>query len=947
MKLRRTMLIGTASFAALGFAVDSAMAADSSTTVQEIVVPGIRQSLEKAIEIKRVSENSVDAISATDIGKLPDKNIADALQRLPGVAIQGAAGGEGGFDEADRVSIRGTSPSLTNVTIDGHDVSTGDWFILDQYSVVGRSVSFTLLPSEIVQNVVVTKTQDASTLEGGVSGAVDIQTRDPLGLSKTFTFEGSAEAAYNTNAGQHGSQWQPQFNGLLGWKNADNTFGVILQGFYEKRSVVRYGQEVLGYQAISGTAPVAATSTTAFVPGTGDPIAQANPSLNGVQAPTLIGSSLFEQERTRAGVTGTVQWRSSDGNEELKLNGFYSHLNATNYNDNYMLWGTNELAKNIPTSFTVKNNTLVAADWPEFSPTGTNFTFPTGSPGGSAIDGLIVDNITRPNETAESYYFNLDGKWRVSDKLTITGQVGYTHGVGETPEQPSFEVDGVTGINYAPSGNGFVVTPTNINPQSPDGLADDWSWNARFISVDKEVYGKMDGVWDVSDGIFKNVDFGVRIANHTRQVDGWDRGCTLGANNACFGSPTMPFSAVNPTSYPAGFNAGALGIPGLLIPIGGNPTTIGQIIDAIPGGVRGPISAIVQPQNYYWLGSFKVQETDYAGYVMAHVAGDRWRANFGLRIVDTQENNFVNVALPSNCASPDLTNTPPATCAVPTGTTYEGTSAYGPYALTKISHNYLDFLPSVNFTYNIQENLLWRASAAETMARPDFSSLGGTVSLTDLTNTGSGGNPNLKPIKATVLDTSLEYYYGPTSLVAVSVFYDNLQSYVGFGVNTQTYFDQLTNQFAPYHISSPFNISGELEGVEVQWQQPIGWGFGLQANGTWVDGHDADGNPLIGTSKWVGNLVGYYENHGVSVRLAYTYRSHFFVGLDRASPESQANFGQLDASFAYQITPNVALTVDALNITNSLLKYYAANPTQVRATYDNGTQLFLGVKVKF
>ncbi|HEY1448497.1 MAG TPA: TonB-dependent receptor plug domain-containing protein, partial [Caulobacteraceae bacterium] len=223
MNLRRSMLIGTASLAALGFAVDSARAADasSSTTVSEIVVPGIRQSLEKAIEIKRTHENSVDAISATDIGKLPDKNIADALQRLPGVAIQGAAGGEGGFDEADRVSIRGTSPSLTNVTVDGHNVSTGDWFILDQYSVVGRSVSFTLLPAEIVQNVVVYKTQDASLLEGGVSGVVDIQTRAPLNLSKMFTFEASAEATYNTNAGQHGSQWQPQFNGLVGWKNAD------------------------------------------------------------------------------------------------------------------------------------------------------------------------------------------------------------------------------------------------------------------------------------------------------------------------------------------------------------------------------------------------------------------------------------------------------------------------------------------------------------------------------------------------------------------------------------------------------------------------------------------------------------------------------------------------------------------------------------------------------
>jgi len=932
MKLRRSLLIGSASLAALSFAVDSAKAADSSgaSTVQEVVVPGIRQSLEKAISIKRASENSVDAISATDIGKLPDKNVADALQRLPGVDIQGAAGGEGGFDEADRVSIRGTSPSLTNVTIDGHNVSTGDWYILDQYSVVGRSVSFTLLPSEIVSNVVVYKTQDASLVEGGVSGAVDIQTRKPLDLSKEFTFEASAEAAYNTNAGQHGSQWEPQFNGLVGWKNADSTFGIMLQGFYEKRSVERYGQETLGYTAISGTAPIAATATTPFVPGTGDPIAQANPSLNGVMAPTLIGSSLFEQDRTRAGVTGSVEWKSSDDKAQLDLSGFYSHLNANNYNDNYMMWGSNELAKNIPTSYTVSNNTLVSANWPEYSPTGNNFTFPAGSPAGSPVDGMIIDNITRPNESAESYFINLDGKFQVNDRLTIKTQVGYTHGVGETPEQPSFESDGVTGVNYAPSGNGFAVDPTNINPSSPDGLANDWSWNAKFTSVDQELYAKADGVWDVSNGVFKDVTFGVRVADHKRQVDGWDRGCTLGANNACFGSPTMPFAATNPTPYPGGYSAGALGIPGLLIPIGGNPTTIGTIINNIPGGVRGPISAIVQPTNYLWDAAFKVQETDVAGYIMAHVGGEGWRGNFGLRIANTNENDYVNSPDATSPSSPLIT-----------------TSAYGPYYVNHIQHDYLSILPSANFTFDLEKNLLLRVSAAETMSRPDYSSLGGSVSLNDLLQVGSGGNPNLKPVRAAVFDTSLEYYYGPQSLVAVSVFYDDLSSYVGFANYTQTYFNMFLGHDTPYLISAPINISGQLGGVELQWQQPIAWGFGLQANGTYVDGQDEDGNPLIGTSKYTGNLVGYYENHGVSMRLAYTYRSHFFVGLDRASLENQANFGTLDASFAYQITPNVALTVDALNITNSLLKYYAANQTQVRAVYDNGTQLFMGIKVKF
>ena len=138
----------------------------------------------------------------SDIGKLPDKNVADALQRLPGLNTSSAASGEGGFDENDRVSIRGTSPSLTQVTIDGHAVATGDWFILDQFQTGGpQHRSFDLLPSEMVQNVVVNKTQDASLLEGGVAGSIDIQTRSPLDLRQPITFEGSAAGpAFNTNS---------------------------------------------------------------------------------------------------------------------------------------------------------------------------------------------------------------------------------------------------------------------------------------------------------------------------------------------------------------------------------------------------------------------------------------------------------------------------------------------------------------------------------------------------------------------------------------------------------------------------------------------------------------------------------------------------------------------------------------------------------------------------
>ena len=898
MDVRKRVLVGSVSALAMAFGASApALAADAATTVNEVVVTGIRESLERAIEIKRSSDNHVEAISAEDIGKLPDKNVADALQRIPGVNTTSAASGEGGFDENDRVSIRGTSPSLTQVTVDGHAVSTGDWFILDQFSTVGRSVSFTLLPSEIVSTTLVYKTQDASLLEGGVAGAVDIITRKPLDFKGPVTFQGSLQGAYNYLT----KQTKPQVSGLASWHDDSRTFGVLVQGFYEDRTVRRYGQETLGYTQITNTMQTGISK----------------PSLIGVWAPTLIGSALFEQERKRGGGDVAVQWRPND-QFELRLTGFYSKLNATNHNDNYMFWGSNELNNNAPTSFTVRNNTLVQANFPLVSPTGAQ------------VNGLVVDNIIRPDASGTSYYINLDGDYRASDKLTFTGQVGFTRGVGDTPTEPAFEVDGLTAISYAPSGNGWAVTPANINPLSPAGLANDWAWNETFTSVDKETYGKIDGKYDVDHGVFKDVKFGVRYAEHSRKVDGWDRGCSLGANGQCWTSPPMPFSATNPTPYPSGFNSGALGIPGLLVPIAGNPDTIVNILNSIKDGVHGPISAIVQPQNYYWPGAFKVTENDFAGYVMAHVGGEGWRGNLGVRVVQTKENAFVNVSDPAGTHVGDITS-----------------SAFGPYSIGKVSHTYTDVLPSVNFTFDLSDKLFLRASAAETLSRPDFSALGGTVSLTDTTLTGNGGNPNLRPIKAAVYDAALEYYYAPASLAAISVFYQDLSSYVSFGVAPATYFSQFWNAFKTFQVSSPVNTSGEVKGVEVQVQQPLPYNFGFQANLTYIDSHDADGNPLVGASRWTGNVVGYYEKDWLSARLAYTYRSHFFVGLDRSAAENQDNYGTLDGSININVNSNVSLTLDALNITNNKLKYYALNKTQPRAVYNNGSQIFFGIRLRY
>jgi len=170
---------------------------------------------------------------------------------------------------------------------------------------------------------------------------------------------------------------------------------------------------------------------------------------------------------------------------------------------------------------------------------------------------------------------------------------------------------------------------------------------------------------------------------------------------------------------------------------------------------------------------------------------------------------------------------------------------------------------------------------------------------------------------------------------------------VSYGTANEVYFSQFYKSFQTYSVSSPINSSGSLSGAEFQVQQSLPDHFGFQANFTYVDSQDNGGGPLVGTSRLTFNTVAYYDDGRLSARLAYTYRSHFLVGLDRSTAENQDDFGQLDASVNYNVNKYVTFTLQATNITDELLKYYAANKTQPRAVYDNGSQVFAGFRVKY
>ncbi len=898
-------------------ALTFAASATDNSALEEIVVTGYRKSVEASLEAKREATELVDVITADDIGKMPDKNVADSLARVPGITTSSSGATEGGFDENDRVSMRGTNPSLTQTLINGHSVAAGDWFVLDQTGTVGRSVSYTLLPSEIVSKVVVDKSSSASLVEGGVAGSVDIVTRKPLDFSKPFTLEASAGAVYADLP----SKTDPQVSALGAFKNDADNFGVMLQLFSEKRHLRRDGIEVLGYDTIAG-----ATATTPA-----SKIALSNPDLAGVQYPHEMGAAFFTQTRERNGGLVDVEFKPAD-NDTLDLTAFSSRLLASNYNRNYLFWGTHFINAGqgqapLP-GYTVAGNTLTSAT---FAPV-------------AGTDYGVYDQISRPDEQATANFVNLDNTWNATDALTFFGQVGYSWGDGKTPEQDVSETSPgigtgagyqLNGVGSGPSfnlGNQVNTTPT------PGGVpvAFGWIFGDQNIDVkDTETWAKIDSDFKMHDDSWTDLKFGARFEKHDRTSAN-----VIGQGPTAAGQSTSAYPAGGFSNYPSNFNTFGASIPtGIWY---WSPAQL-QAYDSPTNVNRDPVTRLD------WNSMFSVYEKDTAAYVQADFKGSNWAGNVGLRYVHTDEDVITYTSVGAN--QPGAITT----------------SAFGPFMPLYTKHSYNDVLPSANLKIDVTPDLVARFAAAETMTRADYSALGGFTNLTPpgaagQIGGGTTGNPDLKPIRSTNLDAGLEWYFAKRSLLSATAFYMDLRNYVSYGSVYKSYVTYSTvfpnGTVVPYNLTAPINAQGRVEGAEFAYQQAFTENFGFIGNYTYADGKQTSlvqtsatvpgggDSRLVGTSKNTYNVQGYFENKFFSARVAYTYRSSFYSGLDRSTAFTQYNIGTLSASLGYTMNDHFSITLDGQNLNNPTLKYYALNQDQPRAFYKNGSQYYLNFRFK-
>lgn len=890
-------------------ALQTAVQAQQTEKSQEVVVTGIRASLQQSMNQKRNAETLVEVITAEDVGKMPDKNVADSLQRIPGVSVAAAGGGEGSFGENDRVALRGTPFGLTLTTLGGHSVSSGDWFA-DNIVGGGRSVSFSLFPSELIGRVTVHKGAQASLLEGGATGVVDIETRKPLDFKKNFTAQASVGIVNSANSGKT----DPQLSGLVAWKNDDSTLGVLVQAYHQKRTLSRAGQEnqIWWDKVEPGSAIDKAISGSSTANK-----ATATPS--GAVTSYLGGTAWFEQQRTRDG--GLIDLQIKPNKDfSLDVSAFYSHLDAPNINHNYM----QSLGRFLGPSW---GN----PDFPSSSLTGTlsngvisqlNAGNPANCTTCNSMSSAVQEIFSRPVAESKSQFFNIDGNYRVNDKLTVSGKLGTTEGLGNT-------VSGAMGIWMPWTGGGYTIRGVDdaviynipgadkfsiggFNNGNPGKPGAPYTYGSHVTANDKETYAQLDAKLKVELGSVHTLKFGVRAAEHKRDLTSIGINALPGLASAA----NLPMSGL--TAFPNIFND-----------LGANGAGYWTFSQA---AVNSWLAQYTNYSGHLLQNEFSIKEPTQSAYLQADFGDDGFSGNFGVRAVRTKVDVTRNEIGKSGNFEPRL-----------------------------YSNSYNDFLPSLNLRYDLNKDMVTRFALSRTMARPELGQMAG-LDLRDVQGTGNGGNPNLNPIRSNNLDLGIEWYFAPKSMVSAGLFYSKIDGYVTYGASKGTFYNQIQGKNTEYQMSTPINTTAEVKGLELSYTQALAGGFGINANYTYTDGKETGKAPgskcgdtlapdctLIGTSKHAYNLGAFYENDKFSARVTYSFRSGFLNGTSRNSAAFQNDIGTLSASLAYNISDSLTLTLDGKDLNNPLVSSRTKIPGAAdlpASLYKNGRQIFLTLHAK-
>jgi len=964
---------------------DAAALAEKDANIEVITVSGIRGSLVRSMNIKRDMSGIVDAISAEEMGKFPDTNLAESLQRITGVSVSRSNG------EGSQITVRGFGPQFNLVTLNGRQMA-GTGFT--------RSFNFENLSSEGVSSLEVYKSARADVPTGGLGATVNIVTAKPFqNPGEKFSF--MAKGIHDTSV-KAGDDVTPEIAGIYSNTFDDDRFGISANFSYHRRDFQRQSANVRSWLV--------------------DPALTLDPENIIDNRPLDSEGNVVEQFMARNDANELVPVTASFFPQEISFAKDDIQRERTNAQVTFQFAATDDLIFTLDHTITnavTGNNSLSWGMW-------------NGSFGGNANAYELDENGTaiyynsagddgsftsfRETNEVDSKATGLNVEWFASDDLSFTFDAhssktttdnGKDTGLGANARIILGSADLANKEYFFRAGDipGFNINWNNGSQEiSPNQIGSNFSIFTRTPAESEVTQVQLDGKWltETNFGL-ETVKFGVAYTKQSLQGWGGSNNANApGFNNGTFAEifPDSMFERVELNDFLDQFAFGADGVaPGYAYTYN---------LDEAFARQSAFLTADVVGSDVYEIGSFdsfpvnKVEEETISLYVSTAWAFDishyNVEVNLGVRYEET-----------------DIVS--PAKSRLAEQIYWAGGSEWitqfasgGEFVEVDFEGNYDLLLPMLDIKVDLNDDLVARLSWGQTITRPTLGDMLGNLSLTPSpklnSRSGSRGNPNLKPFKSTNLDLTLEYYYDEASYAAIGLFWKDVDDWidnaevkttyaglhdvylgqrwnnavaaiegrgeqatdsaiyneivangVGIGENNRILPDSATDPLVEWTISSPENVGArKVNGLEFAIQHMFGdSGFGAGFNATIVDGDvEYDNYRLESQAVLAGlsdsaNLQGFYEKDGLSVKITGAWRDQYLIGQglpDAAGspPQYAEEFLQWDLSVNYQVNDNMTVFFEGVNLTNETERTFSRFESQFISAAQYGPRYTLGFR---
>ncbi|UUA74659.1 TonB-dependent receptor [Cellvibrio sp. QJXJ] len=850
----------------------SCVQAQEAGAVEEVVVTGMRASLEKAIAVKQQSTKVMEALAMDDINATPAVTIAEALVRLPGINGSRDRGNE------SQAAIRGLGPRMVLGTVNGREVASPE---------PGRAIRYEQYPSELVSAAEVYKTQSADLVEGGIAGTINLKTISPL--SHTGPTATVRVGLQHNESGEDVPDYDPLGNRMSAAfvHQFSDTFAVAIGASTQTQKNAYGSMQGWGYSDsaldLDGNGTIGTT-------------------------PWGVAGEVKKLDTDREGIMSTFEWQATDA-LNVKYDVLYTEF-AMDEQQN-QTW-----AQDIGTP-----------------PSGEGWGLGDAN-GDGAVDNPMSNVVMQGNRAVAGTFNGWEGTMRhviaayqqensgVTQglKFSHTGfdnwqiDVDFSHSTAERKnywnaiyldqyaETWSFDTRGTPSIS-APAGSPLLT---------PENASYNWIGNVNEGSTleDELQSAQFDIKRDLDAGHLRSISFGARTADREKEVIWTDFEMGRDTNNdgVSNDSDDNGIPVVFPEGFLSSYTLGAFDtIPFL------NAPSYAKTADVIFGGVDYD-SADVNADRYW-----KVDERNDAAYVKldfeGQLGGLDYNANIGVRQVEINTKSY---------------------------------ALNGEY----IENDYSKALPSANLNLDLDDTRKLRIGVAQAISRPPLDELraGQYISAIENGSSGGAGNPTLDPFTSDQVDVSYEWYFAPESLAALSLYYKDIDNYIGNAV-VGTFQNE---NGVDFDIYGPVNGNGGyVRGAEVTFQMPFEFlpveGFGVYSNYAFAESNIEEfapsNNPLpmAGLARDTATLDLWYSNYGIDARLGWKYHSAYTSAFTWDSYDLTTLDAELGVGFslAYEINENYNVRFQVFNLTNEPLRLTQNNESANLKRYDDYGRSYL------